>query len=288
MIAKTLKTEIGTGYSARMFTSNVEIFDSSAEMVRVVKTRNVQFGDEEYFTDSHLRENWHGVSSGEEALQLCEKGWTAKVPEIQKLVREIQKRIPCKKVETFNNVCGFAPVVPLALSGSPLSMLDCRTVVRKTRVIDLVYDMTLSCRYSAKDLLDIGMAVLEYVMRLEASGYRVRLSVMTDYTDYDSGDFVLTRIKSETQPFNIERQCFPLFNPAMFRVIGFGWYTTCPTSKYRSGHGRALTYSAKSEERNEVYKAMLGEHAVVISAVNLIECKGDKREFLETNVGIEA
>lgn len=286
MIAKTLKTEIGSGYSARMFTSNVEIYNSSMEMVNVVKTRKVRF-NRDYFKDTELDNNWHGVKSGAEALQLCEKGWTAKVPEIQKLVREIQKRIPCKKVETFNNVCGFAPVVPLALSGSPLSMLDCRQTVRKTRVIDLVYDMTLSCMYRADDLLSIGMAVLEYVMRLEASGYRVRLSVMTDYTDYDSGDFVLTRIKSETQPFNIERQCFPLFNPAMFRVIGFGWYTTCPTSKSRSGLGRALSYSVKGKERNAVFESILGKNACVISAVDLIKCE-DTRKFLETNVGIEA
>lgn len=287
MIAKTLKTEIGSGYGTRTFTSNVEIYDSSMEMVNVVKTRKVRF-NKDYFKDTELDNNWHGVESGAEALQLCEKGWTAKVPEIQKLVREIQKRIPCKKVETFNNICGFAPVVPLALSGSPLSMLDCRQTVRKTRVIDLVYDMTLSCIYRADELLSIGMAVLEYVMRLEASGYRVRLSVMTDYTDYDSGDFVLTRIKSESQPFNIERQCFPLFNPAMFRVIGFGWYTTCPTSKSRSGLGRALSYSVKGKERNAVFESILGKNACVISAVDLIKCEGDKREFLETNVGIEA
>lgn len=287
MIAKTLKTEIGSGYSTRTFASNVEIFDSSAEMVEVVKTRKVRF-NKDYFKDTDLEYEWHGVGSGAEALQLCEKGWTVKVPEIQKMVREIQKRIPCKKVETFNNVCGFAPIVPLALSGSPLSMLDCHQTVRKTRVIDLVYDMTISCMYHAKDLLDIGMAVLEYVMRLEASGYRVRLSVMTDYTDYDSGDFVLTRIKSETQPFNIERQCFPLFNPAMFRVIGFGWYTTCPTTKSRSGLGRALSYSANDKERNMVFESILGKNACVISAVDLKKHKEDMRGFLESNVGIEA
>ena len=285
MIAKTLKTEIGSGYGTRTFTSNVEIYNSSMEMVQVVKTRKVRF-NRDYFKGTDLESDWHGVESGAEALQLCEKGWTAKVPEIQKLVREIQKRIPCRKVETFNNVCGFAPVVPLALSGSPLSMLDSRQTVRKTRVIDLVYDMTLSCMYRADELLSIGMAVLEYVMRLEASGYRVRLSVMTDYTDYDSGDFVLTRIKSETQPFNIERQCFPLFNPAMFRVIGFGWYTTCPTTKSRSGLGRALSYSVKGKERNAVFEAILGKTACVISAVDLIK-SDDTRKFLETNVGIE-
>lgn len=285
MIAKTLKTEIGSGYGTRTFTSNVEIYNSSMEMVNVVKTRKVRF-NRDYFKDTELDNNWHGVESGAEALQLCEKGWTVKVPEIQKMVKEIQKHIPCKKVETFNNVCGFAPVVPLALSGSPLSMLDGRQTVRKTRVIDLVYDMTIACMYHVDDLLSIGMAVLEYAMRLEASGYRVRLSVMTDYTDYDSGDFVLTRIKSETQPFNIERQCFPLFNPAMFRVIGFGWYTTCPTTKSRSGFGRALSYSVKSKERNAVFESILGKNACVISAVDLIKCE-DTRKFLETNVGIE-
>ena len=285
MIARKMTTKLGR----KTFVSNVEIFDSSMEMIRVTTARSHRF-DKDYLKASNLDKGWNGVSSAKEALDLCENGWSVKVPEIQKMVRALQKRLPSRRSETFNSVCGFAPVVPLVLSGSPLSMLDSHQTVRKTRAIDLVYDMTLSCRYQAKDLLDIGMAVLEYVMRLESAGYRVRLSVMTDYTDSASGDFVLTRVKSETQPFNIERQCFPLFNPAMFRVVGFGWYTRCPTSERRPGLGRALSYSIDRMDREKVFKTMLGEHACVISAVDLIDAKDGvgAMAFLESNVGIEA
>lgn len=290
---KTIKVD------TREFRANIETFESSAELIRVTSQRETRFGDNT-IARRKLEAEWYGASSGKEAMDFCERGWSVKTAEIQKLTREVQKRIPARKQETFNNVCGFAPVVPLALSGSPLSMLDSRQVPKRTRVLDVVYDQTISAMYGADTLLECGMAMLEYVMRLEASGYRVRLSVMADYTDDWSGDICIVRIKQETQPFNIERMCYPLFNPGMFRVIGFGWYERCPTSRRRPGYGRALGYTFdKPEQRAIVHRELFGPHAIVVGATDIAKAlkkakmedrdpTAEARNYLESLSGIEA
>lgn len=268
MIAK--QTDITVG-KHRMFAMNYEVYESPAELVRVLESReNVdKHGDGDMLARRKLRENWHGVQNSKEALDLCANGWSVKTPEIKRLTKEVQKRIPAHTQKMVPGVCGFAPIVPLALAGSPTSMLTSIRLPRNAKTIDLYYDMTLSFILSAEDLLDMGMAVCEAVMRLEASGYRVRLSMMQSYTDNLDGDALIVRIKREDQPFNIEKMAFPLFNPAAFRVLGFAWEDRCPTCPHRSGRGRGLGYSRSDEELDAIAKEMFGKNAIMVSASNM-------------------
>lgn len=247
------------------FKFNIETYQSSAELVRTLNTRTAKsWGDTLSVREFHS--SWEGVETPQQALDLCEKGWSAKVGEVQRLVREAQRRIQSKRLVQSQGVCGFAPIVPLALAGSPESMIDMKIVPKKTKTIDLYYDMTVGSFMSSERLLKIGMKVLEGVMSLEASGYRVRLSAVQNYSSGADSDLLVVRIKDETQPFNIERMCFPLFNPAFFRVIGFGWYERCPTSKYRSAYGRSLGYILDKEDLKTASEQLFGKNAIVIYA----------------------
>lgn len=249
---------------------NIETYQSSAELVRLTKSRKRRIGDDTLGA-KEFYSSWEGVNSPQDALDLCENGWSAKVGEVQKLVKEAQRRIQSKRLVQTQGVCGFAPIVPLALSGSPQSMLDMKIVPKKTKTIDLYYDMTVGAFMSSERLLQIGMKVLEAVMSLESSGYRVRLSAVQNYSNSSQSDILVVRIKDETQPFNIERMCFPLFNPAFFRVIGFGWYERCPTTTYKSAYGRSLGYILNKKELAKVSEELFGRNAVVIYASNLHE-----------------
>ncbi len=272
------------------FKVSMECFGSSAELVETVDGRSFRnCYDKDTFARRKLDPEWHCVKSADEAKTLCADGWSAKVSDVLERVRQVRRTMPTSKIATVRSVCGFAPVVPLVLSGCPESMLDVRMTPRRTRTVDVVYDMTCSCKYKAEDLMEVGLEVLEYIMRLEASGYRVRLAMMLSFSDSMSADIVTVKIKDEARPFNLERQCFPLFHPAMFRVIGFGWYERSPTSKYRLGHGKALSYALSQEERQEVAKALFGPNAVMISSADLLNARNDGKDVkgvLESAIGI--
>lgn len=254
--------------SERDYRFNFEVYDSPAELVRVTQSRAVcdKYGDGDMLARADLDKSWYGVESSQEALDLCANGWSAKMKQVQAMTRDVKRRIPATKARVVNDVCGFAPVVPLALTGSPASMISMVQVPHKSKTIDLYYDMTLCCGLSSSKLMAMGMGICEAVMRLEASGYRVRLSMMQSYAERDEGDFLIVRIKPETQPFNLEKMAFPLFNPAMFRVLGFAWEDRCPTAKCRSGRGRGLGYMYGKEALGQISTGVFGPNAVLVVA----------------------
>lgn len=256
---------------SRDYRFNYEVYDSPAEFVRITQSRafDDKHGDGDMLARTDLDTGWYGVGSSQEALDLCANGWGAKMRQVTAMTREAKRRIPASRSRMVNDVCGFAPVVPLALAGCPMSMISTVQVPRKSRTIDLYYDMTLSCTLPSSRLMSMGMGICEAVMRLEASGYRVRLSMMQSYADYKDGDHLIIRIKDETQPFNLERMCFPLFNPAMFRVLGFAWEDRCPTAVHRWGRGIGLGYKYGKEALRQISEGVFGPNAIIVFASKL-------------------
>lgn len=167
------------------------------------------------------------------------------------------------------SMAGFAPVVPLVLARVPNSMINCHVEPKKSRVLDVYYDATMGCGNGPDVLIEMGMKAVEYILRAEAQGYRVRLTAVQMYYNNGSADVLMVRIKNENQPLNIQRMMFPMFHPAFFRVIGFGWYERCPTSKHRGGYGHSMAYDYDVKEMNRMFEGMLGKQAIYLSAVHI-------------------
>lgn len=216
---------------------------------------------------------WEGVKSYDHALELLKNGYVDNVKEIQKSIKKgiygVEKRIKFK-----NDVQGFAPVVPLAILGVPQSMINTEAKLIKTKVIDLVYDMTCPAYVDTKDMIKAGIAFLEVISKLEMQGYRINLKSVQCYTSNEEAYILSVNIKNSRQPLDLKRISFPTMHTAFFRVIGFDWYSKTPRAKCLPGYGHNPTNEFNNKgELKEFATSVFGKNAVYIPIKNFINMR---------------
>lgn len=251
---------------------NVEVFNSANEVVEVSgrrKITNSRFHDmakpgqvEEYFT---------GVKSLKEAWGLMRGGYQ---PTVDKLKTDLKPNLSGqgKRISFFNDVVGFAPVVPLALQGVPCSMQNSYMKPIKAKVLNIYYDMTASCMTDKNDIIAAGQKMLQAIMELEMQGYKFNLYAIQSYYARGRGcDMLCTKVKSSNTPLDLKRISFPMTHTAYFRVIGFDWYSKTPKGKYRGGYGSALGYNFDESRMRDGFKEIFGENCVVFSCARILK-----------------
>lgn len=253
----------------KRFTANIELFDSSMEVVEKCKDRKITDSRFNNMRIKACRKDWHGVGSYDEALSLMYDGWNEKVVGLQKLLNANKVTQNCKRITFQNDVHGFAPIVPLAILGVPTSMINSTYRPIKSKIISIYYDMTISSYNTAEQIMNNGRKVVEAIIKLENSGYRVNLHTFQTYTSDGKGDVLAIKVKSANQPLDLKRLCFPIMHSAMFRVIGFDWYSKFPKGVYRSAYGSALGYNYNYEEASKIVKGMFGDDAVYLLATTV-------------------
>lgn len=258
--------------TGKKFKINVESYNSAQELVQDCKNRDFNGCYDKYdrISEENLRESWHGVNNYDEALELLRLGYQPTVDKLQ-VALKINKRGTQKRIAFENNVHGFAPVVPLAMKGVPKSMIDMQMKPIKCKVVDVYYDMTISCGTSTEDIIKCGQKLLSTIIEMEKQGYRFNLYAVQSYTGDKDAETLCVKVKSSDKPIDLKRISFPLTHPAFFRVIGFDWLERSPaTRKYRSGRGRALNYSINTKESKELAEKVWGSNAIYISCHGIL------------------
>lgn len=254
------------------YTANVEVYDSVMDVVRDCKTRSIidsRFSD--IRCDKTMSRDWEGVETYDDALRLMNDGWNEQVKGLQQTLTKI-KTVEQKRISFQNEIQGFAPIVPLAILGVPNAMINMRMTQIKSKVISIYYNMAVNAGNSAKTIIANGRKIVEAVVKLENSGYRVNLYALQAYAGggHDSDcDILAIKVKSANQPLDLKRICFPVMHPAMFRVIGFDWQNKFPNGKYRFGRGRALTDVIGENKAQELVRAVFGNEAVYLMATTV-------------------
>ena len=259
---------------------NVEVFDSANEVVEVSSRRSItdrQFND--MSNPSEIDKSWTGVKSLDEALELMRTGYQ---PTVDKMKTGIKANVQGqgKRISFFNDVVGYAPIVPLALLGVPASMQNSYMKPIKAKVLNIYYDMTASCGTSKEAIIEAGQKLLAAIMELEMQGYKFNLYAIQSYYDnYGSKgcDMLCTKIKSSNTPLDLKRISFPLTHTAYFRVIGFDWYSKTPNGTHRSGYGQALGYNFNEEQMQAGFKEIFGNNCIVFSCAKVL--KNDTEHF---------
>lgn len=216
---------------------NYEVFDYLSEIIETNRKREKRHNDDT-IKEKNIHKSWHGVNSYEEAENLAIKGW--KEIENTKQINDIfnLKIDEEDKLVTFkNDVVGYAPIIPLVLQGIPNCMTNVQKKRVKSRIIHLVYNISVTCDRDSEDIMNAGFELTKVIMLLERQGYRVRLTAMQDFSNYEGSDMFFLNLKSEYKPLNVTSMMFPLVHTAMFRVIGFAWYERSPVTSYKSGYG---------------------------------------------------
>jgi len=273
IIEKKFKKNNGTTMNV-----NWECYDSAQEMVNDLEKRD--YSCDRY--RNHQKENedrmkydsdWFGgVSSHKDAFELLKNGYDVNVKEFDKSFKSNSEGIG-KRFTFRNNVCGFAPVVPLSILNVPECMVDITTKPIKAKVVTIVYCNSCYAGTSNKTILDAGKKFLSAITQLEMEGYRFNLFATQNYTDNYSSDILTVKVKSANQPLDIKRCAFPLMHTAFFRAIGFEWVARTPKGKYRSGYGRELRTELCSSDFKRFVEEIYGKNNIYIS-IDQIRDKG--------------
>lgn len=265
---------------AKKMNFNVEVFNSAGEVVDVSARRKMTSEkfhdfDKGYMPDSE----WCGnFKTFEEVKTAMREGYQ---PTVDRLKGAFKANLAgqAKRISFFNDVVGFAPIVPLALMGIPTAMQNSYMKPIKAKVIDVYYDMTCSWAVDSDDIIKAGQTLLGAILELEMQGYKFNLYATQTYSSDGDCDMLCTKIKSSNTPLDLKRMSFPLTHTAYFRVIGFDWYSKTPKGRYRNAYGRGLPYEVDNDTLQALYKELFGKNLVVFSAAKIL--KKDKEHIKE-------
>lgn len=220
-----------------------EDFGSIYSLLNTINNReNNSFMRNEDSSQEHGNEEWSGTSSYEEAQSLLIHGYEDPIKSIKsnlaknkKLTSKIYNSIPKPIVQ--NRVVGL----PNALKGLPDSMITLEKLHKKRKTISIIYATGGSCGVESDVLASAGAALVSAINLIELSGVQTELSIgFMPAKETKQVIFPTVKIKSYGERFNLQKICFPMIHPAMFRRIGFKYLETCPgmVENFSHGYGR--------------------------------------------------
>ena len=248
--------------NAKDIKAQVEQFDNFSQLVDTISNRPKNFGS------SH-DSDWAGCTLTQ-AYKFIKEGWYEKLQEVIKQVKTLEKfENRLTKSVPINDLIGYAPHVPNFIVGVPQSMINGKTLPKRSKVITLVYDGDVSSSVNTREKAEYSSKIVAEIINLEKQGYRVRLYSMNSYNDKRDSNKIncysmFVKVKSEDQPIDIKRIMFPLVHVGYQRQIGFRWYETLPDAVNFSGYGRPFSREFNKEDINELIRKLYGEKAYYI------------------------
>lgn len=178
-----------------------------------------------------------GTHSYEEAIKLLYNGYSDPIPKIKKALYE-QKSLTSKMYSMLphpiphNHVAGFVPNIPNALRGLPQSMITVDKQNQKRKTLCLIYSVGGSCGKSTEYFIKAGTAIVSAINLIEMAGIQTELKLgFFNGAEGQEIVFPTVKIKDFGERFNLQKICFPMIHPSMFRRIGFKYIETCPFNK---------------------------------------------------------
>lgn len=221
-----------------------EDFGSIYSLLNTINNReNNSFMCDRNVSQEHGDEEWRGTSSYEEAQSLLIHGYEDPIKSIKsnlaknkKLTSKIYNSIPKPIVQ--NRVVGFVPNVPNALKGLPESMITLEKLHKKRKIISIIYAIGGNSNVESDVLVSAGTALVSAINLIELSGVQTELSIgFMPTKETKQIIFPTVKIKGYGERFSLQKICFPMIHPAMFRRIGFKYLETCPGMGEDFSHG---------------------------------------------------
>lgn len=235
----------------------VKKYDSVGQFAQRMREsqNNKVFGSKQ---DSIDNDKWFaGTESYDEAERLLRCGDAESCELLKKSLKKIQMKGSgtTRSREMCASVTGFAPIVPNAIQGLPLSMMNTRTKERvNQKIVTVVYNACVSGGWSIEEIAECGAEVLDFVRQIEVGGARVNLYVMMASSAGEECAAAIIKVKDSTQYTDILRAAYPMVNPSMLRRHFFRFIETTDITdaKFRKGYGHV----SFENEVKEVLKGM--------------------------------
>lgn len=168
--------------------------------------------------------SWAGTDSLGEAVELMVKGDKESYEEIVKAKHKTDamfRDMKISKRRMFNSVEGFQPIVPNAIQGLPISMINIKQEPKTVKIIDIIYNSSIGAMTDVDDIRLRGALLLSSIEQLEKNGYRVNLYASKINVQGNDVTGHIVKIKDAMSPLNILKVAFYIINPAYLRRISF-------------------------------------------------------------------
>lgn len=168
------------------------------------------------------------------------------------------------KIKQKNDIHGFVPIVPNAIIGLPLSMINQAREPKKVKGINIFFNVSIRCATSKEDIARKGAIMLSLIDALERKGFRVNLKVGSVSMKGNTVHGVITTMKRYDEPLNIRKLAYYLVNPSCLRRTFFKLKESISelTDVTNSGYGT----NNKFDKQREKLKAIYGEQLRIVDS----------------------
>lgn len=212
-------------------------------------------------------ESFTGTASFEQADNLRRKGDKKSLAMLNEYKIKFDKYIQYNKgykMKQRNDIHGFVPIVPNAIIGLPLSMINQSREAKKVKGIDILYNISIRCSTETKDMARKGAIMLSLIDALERKGFRVNLKVGSVCMKRNTVHGVITTMKRYDEPLNIRKLAYYLVNPSCLRRTFFKLKESISelTDVTNSGYGT----NSKFDKQRKRLKAIYGEQLRIVDS----------------------
>jgi hypothetical protein len=233
------------------YTDFAETFPSLGVFLSTIDSRpmNKVFADYEIECSKTGSKSFTTTKSYEEASELMIHGDSTNLDKLVAVDGVDTSRLRgSKKVNRLQkSVCGGFPLVPVYLTGVPKNMLASKKIVTKTKVINIIYNISVPGSLEASNIVKAGANMVSIIRYLERNGIRVNLYTIWATWEQKSNHrcAFFIKIKDAGAPLNLLNIAYPIINPSMLRRHGFKWLETIPIEipkgDYICGYGSPVS-----------------------------------------------
>lgn len=235
---------------------------------------------------------WSGTPTFQDATDLIKTGFKDPLEKMKKEIVKINDTEKPNRPKMRTDFVGFVPHVPNTVMGLPMTMINKEKQVSKNKMIHLIYSFGASSNVKPHEMIKGGINFISLVNSLEKQGYRVKIDVISTFTESKTLGVMTVNVKEFSQKLNLLKLTFPLISPAMFRRIAFKWLETTPDNKdksFVSTYGRPLSNFFNHDAQKEAdYLREIGviknKHTYFLSVYNAMNSK--TTEQLAQEIGI--
>lgn len=208
-----------------------------------------------------------GTASFEQADNLRRKGDKKSLSMLNDYKIKFDKYIQYSngyKIKQRNDIHGFVPIVPNAIIGLPLSMINQSREPKKVKGIDIFYNVSIGCATSTEYIARKGAIMLSLIDALERKGFRVNLKVGSVCMKRNTVHGVIATMKRYDEPLNIRKLAYYLVNPSCLRRTFFKLKETISelTDVTNDGYGT----NDKFDKQRKRLKAIYGEQLRIVDS----------------------
>lgn len=179
-----------------------------------------------YFAANDIENSKNGTKkftqteSFEEADGLMLGGWADGAKDIRAYMDKNVLNPMVKRAETYGSVVGFAPSVGRYLAGVPKNMMARKTMVRPSKVVTILYNISIDAGVPAEDIKKTSAKLIDVLLGLEKDGFKSNVwTILSSKAGAEYCGFAV-KIKSAGQVFNVLKMSYPLAHPSFLRRHG--------------------------------------------------------------------